>query len=67
MQKPITRESCMPIVDPDGEIAEAVRKPVVGDEVLSVLYDLIDEVAEAANSRELQLPAVTDPATACAF
>jgi len=67
MQKPVTCESCMPIVDPDSEIVEAVRKPIVGDEVLSVLYDLIDEVAEAANLRELRLPAVTDLATACAF
>jgi hypothetical protein len=58
VKEAVCRKSCVPVVESDGEIAEAVSEPVADNEVLGVLDDTIDEVTEAANPSELRLPAV---------
>lgn len=57
----------MPIVNPDGEIAEAVRESIVGGKMFGILNDSINEVTEAANPRELRLPAIGDSPATCSF
>jgi hypothetical protein len=58
VKEAVCRKSCVPVVESNGEVAEAVSEPVADNEVLGVLDDSIDEVTEAANPSELRLPAV---------
>jgi len=53
VEETVGRETGMPIFESNGEVAEAIRKTVVGDEVFGVLDNSINEMTEAANPSEL--------------